>query len=141
MRTFRAFRAFVFSRYLIVSVIALLVDMALFVQLIELELTPASASALAYSAGIIAHWALSSRVVFTGRVARGRGRRAAQQAQFGVSALVGLGITTGIVTLGTYLGFDPALAKLAAIGVSFIIVWHIRNRYIFNVQSHDASQR
>lgn len=135
----RDFQAVVFSKYLIASAIALAVDMALFIQLIAMKATPAVASALAYSVGIAVHWALSSRVVFNGRVARGRGARAAQQAQFVVSALTGLAITTGIVAGGSYLGLDPRLAKLAAVGVSFLAVWHIRNRYVFRPQHRNAA--
>lgn len=125
------FRALVFSKYLIASVIALAVDVGLFFQLMAMGATPAMASAVAYSVGIVVHWTLSSRLVFKGRVAQGRGARAAQQVQFITSALIGLALTTAIVAGGTYLGIDPRLAKLIAIGVSFLTVWHLRNRYVF----------
>ncbi|MGX7953811.1 GtrA family protein [Tsuneonella sp. HG249] len=124
-------RALVFPKYLVASVVALAADVALFLQLIAMDMSPAPASAISYSVGIFVHWLLSSRIVFHGRVARGRRARAAQQLQFVVSALIGLALTTGIVATGSYLGLDPRLAKLVAIGVSFVAVWHIRNRYVF----------
>lgn len=133
-------QAIVFSKYLIVSVIALAADMGLFFQLIAMKATPAAASAIAYLVGIVVHWLLSSRMVFTGRVFRTKGARAAQQAQFVMSALVGLAITTGIVVVGSYLGLDPRLAKLVAVGVSFLTVWHLRNRYVFRSTQHSAFQ-
>lgn len=136
----KEFQAVVFSKYLLASVAALAVDMVLFFQLIAMKATPWAASALAYSVGIVVHWALSSRVVFNGRVARGKGARAAQQAQFVMSALIGLAITTGIVAIASYLGLDPGLAKLIAVGVSFLTVWHLRNRYVFRPAHRNADQ-
>lgn len=125
------FQAVVFSKYLIASAIALTVDIGFFFQLVAMKASPAAASALSYSVGIMVHWLLSSRMVFSARVSRTKGARAAQQAQFVISALFGLAITTGIVASGSYVGVDPRLAKLVAVGVSFLTVWHLRNRYVF----------
>jgi len=118
-------------RYVLASAGALALDMGLFLALLALGMWPAAASALAYCAGIAAHWLLSSRAVFTGKVAR-RGRaRAVQKALFAGSALVGLGVTFAIVWAGDSAGFDPRLAKLAAIGISFAITWLLRSRMVF----------
>ncbi len=133
------FRGLVFSKYLIASGIALFVDMALFIQLIALSAVPAVASAVAYSVGIAVHWALSSRIVFPARVALARRRRTVQQTQFVASALIGLAITTAIVTGGSHLGLDPRLAKLIAVGVSFLTVWHLRNNHVFRPQRRDPA--
>ena len=48
-----------------------------------------------------------------------------------ISALVGLGLTTAIVWAGDASGFDPRLAKLVAIGVSFTATWLLRSRVVF----------
>ena len=48
-----------------------------------------------------------------------------------VRALVGLGLTTGIVWAGDASGFDPRLAKLVAIAVSFTATWLLRSRVVF----------
>ncbi len=118
-------------RYGLASVGALAVDIASFLALLALALPAAAASAIGYALGIAAHWMLSSRTVFTDGVAeRGRGRTR-QKALFVGSAMVGLGLTTGIVGLGDIAGIDPRLAKLAAIGASFAITWMLRNRIVF----------
>jgi putative flippase GtrA len=128
---FLRLQGIVFSKYLLVSIAALAVDMGTFFQLIAWQASPAAASSAAYSLGIVVHWWLSSRLVFAGRVLPDRGARAAQQAKFVLSALVGLALTTGIVTFGSRMGLDPRIAKLIAVGASFLTVWHLRNHYVF----------
>ena len=120
-----------YLRYLVASVGALGVDMALFLAAMTLGLQPTLAAGLGYCAGIVAHWLLSSRAVFVGQVAaRGAGRRQ-QQALFLTSALLGLGVTMAIVAAGHALALDPRLAKIAAIGVSFQITYLLRRRFVF----------
>lgn len=136
----RSLEAIIFSKYLIASIVALAVDVSLFLGLIAIMLAPAIASAISYSVGIIVHWALSSRMVFNGRIARGRGARAAQQAQFVLSAFVGLAVTTAIVAVGSYLGLDPRMAKVISVAVGFVAVWHLRNRYVFRTTNQKVSQ-
>jgi putative flippase GtrA len=120
-----------FLRYLLASVGALAVDMGSFLALLALGAWPAGASAASYSLGILAHWLLSSRTVFADTVAaRGAGRNR-QTALFVVSALAGLALTTAIVWLGDSAGMDPRLAKLAAIGASFVLTWVLRVRVVF----------
>lgn len=118
-------------RYLLASVGALAVDMGSFLALLALGAMPVLASAAGYSLGIVAHWMLSSRAVFTDSVAEERMARARQKALFVGSALVGLALTTLIVGGGTALGLDSRLSKIMAIGVSFIATWLLRKRIVF----------
>lgn len=118
-------------RYLLASVGALAVDMGSFLALLALGTMPVVASAAGYSLGIVAHWLLSSRAVFTDAVAAERGARTRQKALFVGSALVGLGLTTLIVAAGTMVGVDSRLAKIAAIGASFTATWLLRKRVVF----------
>lgn len=118
-------------RYLLASVGALAVDMGSFLALLALGVAPVLASATGYSLGIVAHWLLSSRTVFTDSVAQERAARARQKALFVGSALVGLALTTLIVGSGTALGVDSRLSKIAAIGVSFMATWLLRKRIVF----------
>ena len=74
---------------------------------------------------------MSSRAVFVGNVAERGAARTKQKALFVISALVGLGLTTAIVWAGDASGFDPRLAKLVAIGVSFTATWLLRSRVVF----------
>ena len=83
--------------------------------------------------GIVAHWLLSSRAVFTGRVAATGIARTRQKALFVVSALAGLALTTGIVALSQASGLDPRAGKLVAIVASFTLTWWLRNRLVFRV--------
>ena len=126
------FRQLTYMRYLVVSVAALAVDLALFLLLLSAGVMAVVASALGYSLGILVHWLLSSRKVFHDRVSeRGSAERTQQKAMFVMSALLGLGVTMGIVGLGEWLGLDPRVAKLVAIGVSFQLTYFLRNIIIF----------
>jgi putative flippase GtrA len=118
-------------RYGLVSVAALAVDMSSFLALLALGTFPATASALGYGLGIIAHWILSSRKVFSDSVAEGGMARNRQKAMFVVSALIGLALTTAIVGAITAFQGDPRLAKLVAIVASFTVTWLLRKHLVF----------
>lgn len=118
-------------RYGLASVAALAVDMGLFLLLLAAGLAAAPASALGYSLGIVTHWLISSRAVFVGRVAERGPDRTRQKALFVGSALVGLALTTAIVGAGELAGFDPRLAKILAIAISFAATWLLRSRIVF----------
>lgn len=120
-----------FIRYVLASVGALAVDMGCFLALLAAGMWATCASALAYGAGIAAHWLLSSRAVFVGNVAPGGHARTRQKALFVASAMVGLALTTAIVWIGTGSGADPRAAKLVAIVVSFTATWLLRARIVF----------
>ena len=118
-------------RYLAASVGALAVDFGSFLAFLALGVAAAPASAAGYALGIAAHWLLSSRAVFTQSVAARGSERTRQKAMFAGSALVGLGLTTGIVAGAGSVGIDPRLAKLAAIAVSFAATWLLREKIVF----------
>ena len=118
-------------RYGIASVGALAVDMGSFLALLALGTWAAGASAASYCLGIVAHWLLSSRTVFSDTVAARGAGRTRQKALFVGSALVGLAITTAIVWTGDSASVDPRLAKLVAIVVSFAATWVLRSRVVF----------
>ena len=120
-----------YTRYIGASVASLGVDFAIFMAMLSLGLTPALAAACGYIAGIVCHWVISSRMVFVGQVATVGAARRQQQALFLLSALVGLGITTGIVGLGSRYGLDPRIAKGIAIVVSFQATYVLRKRVVF----------
>lgn len=121
-----------FLRYLLASVGALAVDVSVFLGAMALGAQAGPASALGYMLGILAHWLLSSRAVFQDSVAAGGRERTWQKVLFVISALVGLALTTLIVGLADGAGFDPRLAKGAAIIVSFIATWLIRSQIVFS---------
>lgn len=120
-----------YLRYIVASAGALCVDLGLFMAALAFGVLPTAAAGLGYCAGIVAHWLMSSRGVFIGRLA-GRGwARRQQQVLFLGSALVGLALTMAIVGLGHWLGVDPRLAKIVAIGVSFQVTYLLRRKLVF----------
>lgn len=118
-------------RYGIASVGALAVDMGVFLALLSARTPGAAASAVGYSAGIAAHWLLSSRKVFMDSLAERGEARTRQKVLFVASALIGLAITTAIVGLAAALHSDPRPAKLVAIIASFTATWFLRKRLVF----------
>ena len=138
MRTLRTLIATVrrgeirWLNYLLASGFALGSDAGLFLLLLDAGLPPMAASAVGYCAGILVHWLISSRLVFAdGAAERGTGERHRQKLLFVGSALVGLAITTAIVGVGTAMGLDPRLAKLAAILFSFQTTYLLRRHIVF----------
>jgi len=125
-------------RYGLASVAALAVDMGIFLMLLAFTVPAAPASALAYTIGIVTHWLISSRAVFTETVAERGPGRTRQKALFVGSAMVGLALTTAIVGGGEMLGLDPRLSKLVAVGASFAATWLLRSRIVFRAAAQDA---
>lgn len=123
-----------FLRYIGASAFALAADMLLFLMLLEVGLLAPAASALSYTAGIGAHWLVSSRLVFAAGAAPGGAERWRQKLLFILSAFVGLALTVAIVAGGEMAGFDPRLAKLAAIAVSFVATYILRKTIVFGVR-------
>ena len=121
------------GRYLAASVVALGFDMASFLALLATGMDAAPAAGLSYTLGIGVHWFISSRAVFVAGVAERGPARTRQKALFVASALVGLALTSGVVGLGSALGLDPRLAKVAAVGISFLATWLLRARIVFVV--------
>jgi putative flippase GtrA len=125
-------RGVTFIRYVFVSVGALAVDMGVFLALLSAGTLSTLAAAIGYSVGMVTHWWLSSRKVFHDRISeRGTSARTQQKAMFVISALLGLAMTMAIVGIGEALGVDPRLAKLFAIGASFMLTYLLRNIVIF----------
>lgn len=91
----------------------------------------AVAAVIGYAVGTLVHWLISSRVVFPDRLAEAGLKRGGQQILFVGSALLGMGLTALVVGWGDAAGFDPRLAKLAAMGLSFLTVWLVRLTVVF----------
>jgi putative flippase GtrA len=121
----------IYIRYVGASAVSLGVDFAVFMAALSVGVPPALAAACGYIVGIVCQWLISSRIVFVGQVAEGSASRRHQQALFVLSALVGLGITTAIVGVGSRYGLDPRIAKGIAIVVSFQATYVIRKKFVF----------
>jgi putative flippase GtrA len=120
-----------YLRYAIASVLALGVDMGLFLAALDARVAPTLASAIGYSAGIVAHWLVSSRFVFAESAAESGPARHRQKVMFVLTAFVGLVLTVAIVAIGQEFGIDARIAKLVAIVVSFQSGWLLRRGLVF----------
>ena len=120
-----------YCRYIGASAASAGVDFGLFLTALSAGVPPAFAAALGYCGGIVCHWIISTRAVFIGRVADGGARRRQQQVLFALAALLGLGLTTAIVGVGSLEGFDPRLAKAAAMLVRFQATYMLRRKVVF----------
>ena len=65
---------FTITRYLVASVVALAVDVAVFSVLRTMGMYAGIAGAIGYCAGIVVHWLISANFVFLGRAASGKAR-------------------------------------------------------------------
>lgn len=114
-----------FAGYVGVSGAAWLVDMTIY----GLLLKPAGIAAIAaiggYLSGMIAHYTLSSRIVFRDvLVRRGVAAETPVFGKFVLAGVTGLCVTTAIVFLiADVAGFNPVLAKLVATAASFATVF------------------
>ncbi len=118
--------------YLLASVAALGVDLAGFVVLVEVLGSAPAAGVLSYSAGIAAHWQLSSRLVWADRVSREPAQRIVQMSLFLLSALIGLALTACVLVLAEWAGWAPLAAKAVAVAVSFCATYLLRAVFVFS---------
>jgi putative flippase GtrA len=123
-----------FLRYFASSGMALGVDATSFFTLVALGARPGPASAAAYSIGIVAHWLITSRAVFPDDVAERGPARTRQKGLFVVSALIGLAMTTAVVSAGAAMGVNLVLTKGIAVALSFTTNWLLRRRIVFRPQ-------
>ncbi len=121
---------FTLTRYLAASVVALLFDLSVFALGISLDFAPAFASAIGYCIGIVVHWLVSAQYVFVGKRRDGVALQL-QRALFAGSALVGLGITVGVVALSSVVGVSAIAAKGIAVAISFFAVYALRKWGVF----------
>lgn len=128
-----------FLRYLMASAVALMADMGSFLVLLETAALPAGLSAaIAYAVGIVVHWLLSSRAVFHADLADRGHERTRQKALFVGSALLGMGLTSAIVSAVAALGGDARIGKIIAIGASFTATWLLRKNVVFRSRLNTA---
>lgn len=119
------------SRYTLVSAVALGLDFLIFLMLTHgAALKASSAGAIGYTAGLLLHFALSSRFVFDTRAtAKSRARLLAE---FAASGLVGIAITAVVIALAVDVaGLPPVVGKACAVVVSFASVFVLRRTIVF----------
>lgn len=124
------------GRYVLISGAAFALDFAVFMALIMTAVAAVPASVAGYLCGTQLHWLLSTRLVFAAGVRQDPAARRRQQVLFFVSAAIGVTCNAGIVALSEAFLIPLALGKLAAIGVSFVLVLAVRASLIFAQTKH-----
>jgi putative flippase GtrA len=120
-----------FVRYFVASVVSLAFDSGSFLILLRLEVPGGLAAFLGYSIGMVVNWLLLSRAVFGDSLAERGPARTQQKALFVISTLLGLGLTTGIVSIAAAAGFNLVITKGIAVVVSFTANWLVRKHFVF----------
>jgi putative flippase GtrA len=119
-----------FSRYTLVSALALVLDFTVYLLLAAGGTTGALAGAIGYACGLALHYLLSVRYVFDAAAAhKGQSRLITE---FALSGLAGMAITALVIAVTVDLGGMPLLpAKILAVGVSFLVVFALRRGVVF----------
>jgi putative flippase GtrA len=119
------------GRYGLVSVVALACDFVVFLALTKAGALPVLAGAVGYVLGLALHFLLSTLFVFDTKAVGKSNRRLF--AEFAASGCVGLIMTAGMISIATaHLHASPASAKLAAVLVSFAVVFLLRRTVVFS---------
>jgi putative flippase GtrA len=119
-----------FSRYTVVSALALVLDFSVYLLLAAGGMKVALAGALGYACGLALHYVLSVRYVFDPRAANKAQTRLL--AEFALSGFAGMAITALVIAVTVDVGSMPLLpAKVLAVGVSFLVVFALRRGVVF----------
>jgi putative flippase GtrA len=123
----RGYAAFRMGCYLAVSAAALVADVTIYRFALMVLPVAAAAAAVGFVFGVVAHYAVSSRVLFTDILkARGGAAEAPVLGQFFLAGFTGLIVTTSVVWVVADLGgYHPMVAKACAVAVSFASVFAV----------------
>lgn len=124
-----------FLRYFVVSLIAFVLDLAVFSVSLRLMALPwAMAATLGFVVGVLAAYTLSVRFVFANR--KLRQTPLTEMLTFSLVGLGGLGVTQLVLWLGIeHLRFNPELSKFCAAGVTFIFNFVVRKLVLFSTSA------
>ncbi len=120
-----------FARYFAVSALCLVVDYGSYVALIRLlAMPPPAAAAAGYFIGLVVNYFLAIRYVFAAGPLSGH--RLGEFAAFAFTGLVGMAVSAGTVYACARVGITNIhLGKIAAVGVSFFVVYALRKYVLF----------
>lgn len=115
--------------YLAASGIACAADFCVTVGFSRVGAPAALAATVGYLVGIVLHWVLSTRFVFSAALSLSARRK--QKALFLLTGLLGLSVTVAIYTYACAIGIGPIEAKLLAVLGSFSITYLSRRYLVF----------
>ena len=118
------------SRYATASVVALGTDTAIYLAAAIAGFAPVVAAVIGYAAGMAVHYLLSIGWVFAGMDTRKSQARLILE--FAASGLLGLALTAVTIAAATgFLGIGLLPAKVAAVVVSFAVIFAVRRALVF----------
>ncbi len=123
-----------FAGYVAVSGAALCIDFSIYWALLSVAHYAFIAAVGGYVCGVLAHYLLSSRVVFADRFEkRGMVEEAPAVFKFFAAGMSGLLVTAAVVgVLADVMGVHPLVAKICAAGCSFTVVFLSLRLFVFN---------
>ena len=120
------------SGYLVVSVAALALDLAVYWLLLGAFASATLPAAIGYSTGLVLHYWLASRLVFASRRDGGLAAEAPTFARYAATGIAGIFMTSAIVGVcSDVLGWSAMTAKLLATGCAFVAVFLARKFIVF----------
>ncbi|MEO8753477.1 MAG: GtrA family protein [Casimicrobiaceae bacterium] len=120
-----------FFRYLVVSVVALLADIAvLYVLAVRLAVNAPVAGAIAYAAGLVVHYVLAISRVFGFR--RYEQRPATEFTLYALTGILGVCVSYLVLLGGQYAGASLWSAKSVAVAISFTLTYVARRWFLFS---------
>ena len=130
-----------FAGYVAVSGCALCIDFTIYWALLSVAKYAFVAAVGGYICGVLSHYLLSSRIVFAKRFyKRGLVEEAPAIAKFFAAGASGLVVTATVVgVLADVMGFHPLIAKVAAAGCSFTVVFLSLRFFVFNAPQPNAA--
>jgi putative flippase GtrA len=113
-----------------VSALALFTDVLIYTDLVHSGIRAPLAGIVGYTIGMVVHFVLSCRYVFdTTLVRKSEGRLFSE---FVISGVMGLALTAIVIWIITeILHQGAAVAKVTAVGVSFLAVFAFRRSVVF----------
>lgn len=119
-------------RYILVSATALGLDYILYLALIKLGLDAPVAAPISYLTGAALHYVLSRAFVFTDKPTWLKDKPTKELILYAASTALGTVITTlTVYVVHNLAGQSEKMAKIAAIGTSFVIVYLARRLFVF----------
>ena len=121
------------SGYLVVSVAALALDLAVYWLLLGSFASATLPAAIGYSSGLVLHYALASQLVFASHAnSRSLKAQAPTFAKYAATGIAGVLMTSAIVGIcSDVLGWSALTAKLLATICSFVAVFLARKFLVF----------
>jgi putative flippase GtrA len=126
------------------SLVALCVDVSVFLSLLPLASHAATAAVVGHASGIVAHYIVSSRITLKAELSHVRGVKAEAGAvsRFFMAGGCGMVVTTLIVFLTVdTLGIHPLAGKAMAIVASFLTVFLMLRALVLRDQGNYLSLR